>query len=207
MKRLTDFLKSHLHRNFWLFLALFLLTFHQASILTFMDFALDVMSRHNDSGKTFSGHVDVTLAKKFGLSKIALKFFQYQALLFACQLVPTFIYGCFESIKRKRRAALFILFSPIFMGLLISLIFLTPSINAALLAIFYLLISPLVIISFFPFFMFFESFYSMEDFEIYLPAVLCWFYVFWIGIIIRDCLFPKLFSRRTSKNKIRKAKI
>jgi hypothetical protein len=199
----TEFLKSYLHRNSWLFLVLLLFSLHQASILTFVDFGPNVISENGRPDKMFYGHVDIGLLKKTDISRMALKFCQYLALLFTCQSVPAFIYGCFKSLRNKRKAALLVLLSPMVIGCL------TFSIHGVFLAIYFFIMSPLDAILTFPLFMFFDSSYSTEDLSepvIYQSAVIGWFYIFWIEIAIQVWLFPKLFSLKSNKTKFRKIK-
>lgn len=143
-ERFIEFSKSYLYRNSWLFLALLFLSFHQAIILIYADFGLDTISINTSTGKTFSGYVDIALLRRRGLVKITLKFSQYLILLLAFQSVPAFIYGCFISLKIKRRAAIVIWLLPSLVGLS------TLSPEGFIECMFIYLISPLLAIFTFP---------------------------------------------------------
>jgi hypothetical protein len=198
-KRVIEFSKSYLYRNFWLFLALLLVSLHQASILTYVDFGLDIILTDEPPNKTFSGRVDFTLLGKVGFSKIAAKLCHYLIVLFFVQSVPTFIYGCFKSLRSRRIAALIVFFLPA------SSIFLsTFSLESILLTIFLYTFLPVAAVSTPPGFMFFEASGSTEDFSdfgIFQIAVVGWFYVFWLGVLIKVWLFSKLAKSKSRSRK------
>lgn len=186
LQRLIMPLMVYFSRRLWLFLAVYLLSFHQATILTYYDFA--EQSVRTGLGRLPGVHIPNALileyVRRLGLIKISAKTFGYAIPLFLAQSIPALIYSFADSIKSKRYAALTIWVLPALLAV--------PTLK--LMAIY--LMSPLFTIVTFPGFMFVHQAGKthVEDLtEGLIPTVatIGWFHLFWLAVTIKAWFFPR----------------
>ncbi|MCY7321309.1 MAG: hypothetical protein LH660_05785 [Phormidesmis sp. CAN_BIN36] len=131
---------------------------HQATILAYSEFGKEAITANveqlNDA--YIPNYLVLRYLGQLGLGKISAKIAGYAIPLFLVQSVPAFVYGCFNSVKNRRNAALVIWLLPAVLGL-----------PGFLFTVAYLIMSPLCAVFTFPGFMF--ALYTMgqthkEDF-------------------------------------------
>lgn len=185
LRRFIRFLSAHTHNGYGLFLAVFLLSFHQGTILAYSEFGRAAIAANIEqlSDAYIPKSLVLGYLEQLGLGRILCTIATYAIPLFLVQSVPAFIYGSCNSIKDRRTVALIIWLLPAIIGL--------PTL--VITAMYFM--SPLFAIYTFPGFMFDTTGQShKEDFAeglIFMIAVMGWFHIFWLMMTIKVWLFPR----------------
>ncbi len=201
LQRVMKLLATYIFRRFWLFFAVFLLSLHQATILAYGDFGTEAvlanLDRLNDIQVLKA--LIISYLGQLELAKIVSKVAGYTILLFFIQSIPVFIYGCFKSIKSRRRAALVIRLLPATVWFLPALLGLPETLIGTALYLF----SPIYAIATFPGFMFATQSFNKEDFAegwAFMLAVVGWFHLFWLSVTVKVWVFPNYQFNRTMRS-------
>jgi hypothetical protein len=186
LRRIIRVLSVHFSKRFWLFLAVFLLSLHQATILAYGEFGREAIAANIEqlSDAFIPNSLVISYIKQLGIERISFRITIYMIPLFFVQSIPVLIYTCFSSVKDRRVAALTIWILPALLGL--------PTLG---ITVVYLL-SPLYTIFTFPGFMFLNETGQThkEDFAeglIFTVAAIGWFHVFWLAVTVKIWFFPR----------------
>jgi hypothetical protein len=119
LQQLRRFLATYISKQFCLFFAVCLLSIHQATILAYANFGAEAILENGKQLKSLQAVPNSFVLSYLGqseLSVIIAKIAGYTVLLFLAQSIPAFIYGYFNSVNSKRRAALAMLILPALFG-------------------------------------------------------------------------------------------
>lgn len=172
--------------RFLLFLAVLLLSIHQATIFAYYDFGREAVLANLD--RLPGAHVPNALVwsyiRQLELGKICTKIAAYAIPLFLVQAIPAVFYSSAESVKSKRYAAATIWLLPALLG--------APTVSFTVAY----LMSPMFAVVTFPGFIFVQLAEQshQEDFaEGLIPAIAAigWFHLFWLGATIKAWILPE----------------
>lgn len=189
MVNLWQFIRSFstcTSRRFWLFLAVFLLSSHQATILAYGLFGKEAIAANIEqlSDAFIPNSLVLSYVGQLGIEKISSRIAAYAIPLFLVQSLPALLYTCLNSVEDRRVTALSIWLLPALIGL--------PTL--VITAVY--LMSPIYAIFTLPGFMFLNTTgrTHKEDFAeglIFNIAVIGWFHIFWLCVTIKAWFFPR----------------
>lgn len=174
-------------RRFSLFLAVLLLSFHQATILTYYDFGREAVAANIDQlpDAYIPNALVLSYIGQLEFSKISAKIAGYAIPLLLVQAIPAVIYEAVSATKGKQKTALAIWLLPALLG--------SPTLG---LTVVYLM-SPLFAIFTFPGFMFVLDTTGQTHKEAFaeevisVGAVIGWFHLFWLAVTIKAWFFSR----------------